>query len=231
MAMNKKMLDQEPSEIEMLLPFHAAGTLNARESRRVEEALARDPELAKQYAVIREEYAGTIHLNESLGAPSARAMHKLFAAIDAEPRRKSSALPNFSARVTAFFASLSPRTLAWSGSVGAVLLLLQAGVIGAVLVKNQPSSYQTASMSSNAPITRSLGAGAPPSALVRFAPDARAAEITALLDKYQASVVDGPKGGLFQLQFGKRAMTKDEVASVLTKLQSEKIVSLAVATP
>jgi anti-sigma factor RsiW len=228
MAMNKKMLDQEPSEIEMLLPFHAAGTLNARESRRVEEALARDPELARQYAVIREEYAGTIHLNESLGAPSARAMHKLFAAIDAEPRRKSSALPNFSARVTAFFASLSPRTLAWSGSVGAVLLLLQAGVIGAVLVKNQPSSYQTASLSNNAPITRSLGAGA---ALVRFAPDARAAEITALLDKYQASVVDGPKGGLFQLQFGNRAMTKDEVASVLTKLQSEKIVSLAVATP
>jgi anti-sigma factor RsiW len=231
MAMNKKMLDREPSEIEMLLPFHAAGTLNARESRRVEEALARDLELARQYAVVREEYAGTIHLNESLGAPSARAMHKLFAAIDAEPRRKSSALPNFSARATAFFASLSPRTLAWSGIVGAVLLLLQAGVIGAVLVKNQPSSYQTASLSDNAPITRSLGAGAAPSALVRFAPDARAAEITALLDKYQASVVDGPKGGLFQLQFGKKAMTKDEVASVLTKLQSEKIVSLAVATP
>ena len=231
MAMSKKMLDREPSEIEMLLPFHAAGTLNARESRRVDEALARDPELARQYAVIREEYAGTIHLNESLGAPSARAMHKLFAAIDAEPRRKSSALPNFSARVTAFFASLSPRTLAWSGSVGAVLLLLQAGVIGAVLVNNQPSTFQTASLSNNAPITRSLGAGAPPSALVRFAPDARAAEITALLDKYQASVVDGTKGGLFQLQFGKRAMTKNEVASVLTKLQSEKIVSLAVATP
>jgi anti-sigma factor RsiW len=231
MAMSKKMLDQEPSEIEMLLPFHAAGTLNARESRRVEEALARDPELARQYAVIREEYAGTIHLNESLGAPSARAMHKLFVAIDAEPRRKSSALPNFSVRITAFFASLSPRTLAWSVGVGAVLLLLQAGVIGAVLVKNQPSSYQTASLSNNAPMTRSLGAGAPPSALVRFAPDARAAEIMALLDKYQASVVDGPKGGLFQLQFGKRAMTKDEVATVLTNLQSEKIVSLAVATP
>ena len=47
MAMSKKMLDREPSEIEMLLPFHAAGTLNARESRRVDEALARDPELAR----------------------------------------------------------------------------------------------------------------------------------------------------------------------------------------
>jgi hypothetical protein len=41
MAMSKKMLD-EPSEIEMLLPWHAAGTLNAR-SAPVEEALARDP--------------------------------------------------------------------------------------------------------------------------------------------------------------------------------------------
>jgi len=56
MATSKKMLEQEPSEIEMLLPWHAAGTLNARDARRVEEALARDPELARQYAVIREEY-------------------------------------------------------------------------------------------------------------------------------------------------------------------------------
>ena len=90
MAMSKKMLEQEPSDIELLLPWHAAGTLNARDARRVEEALARDPELARQYAVIREEYAETIHLNESLGAPSARAMQKLFAAIDEEPERKPS---------------------------------------------------------------------------------------------------------------------------------------------
>ncbi len=74
----------------MLLPWHAAGTLNARDARRVEEALAHDPELAKQYAVIREEYAETIDLNESLGAPSTRAMQKLFAAIDTEPAGKPS---------------------------------------------------------------------------------------------------------------------------------------------
>ena len=90
MATSKKMLEQEPSEIEMLLPWHAAGTLNPRDARRVEEALGRDPELAAQYAAIREEYAETIDLNESLGAPSARAMQKLFAAIDAEPARKPS---------------------------------------------------------------------------------------------------------------------------------------------
>jgi hypothetical protein len=231
MAASKKMLDQEPGEIEMLLPWHAAGTLNARDVRRVDEALARDPELARQYAVIQQEYAETIHLNESLGAPSARAMAKLFAAIDAEPSRKPSASLNISARMAEFFANLSPRTLAWSASLGALALLLQAGVIGAVLVKNQNATFQTASLSTNVPITRALGPEAPPRALVRFAPEARVADITALLDAYQASIIDGAKGGLFQLQFGNKAMGKDEIAGLMTKLQNEKIVSLAVATP
>jgi hypothetical protein len=225
------MLEQEPSEIEMLLPWYAAGTLNARDARRVEEALAVDPELAKQYAVIREEYAETIDLNESLGAPSARAMQKLFAAIDAEPARQPSVSLNLAARVSGFFASLSPRTLAWSASLGALALLLQAGVIGAVLMKNQTATYQTASLSMNEPITRDLGAGTPPRALVRFTPDARVADITALLDNYQASIIDGAKGGLFRVQFGNRAMPKDEAASLLSRLQGEKIVSLAVAAP
>jgi anti-sigma factor RsiW len=229
MAM-KKMLEQEPSEIELLLPWHAAGTLNARDAKRVEEALARDPALAKQYAAIQEEYAETIGLNESLGAPSARAMQKLFAAIDAEPARQPSASRNFSARFFGFLAGLSPRTLAWSGSIAALVLVLQAGVIGAVLVKNQPATFETASLSTNEPITRGLGPEAPPRALVRFAADARVADITALLDLYQASIVD-TRGGLFRLQFGNKALPKDEVASLMTKLQGEKIVSLAVAAP
>jgi anti-sigma factor RsiW len=234
MATSKKILEPEPSEIEMLLPWHAAGTLDARDARRVDEALARDPELAKQYAVIREEYAETIHLNESLGAPSARAMQKLFAAIDGEPARKPTVSFNFSARIAGFFARLSPRALAWSASLGALALLLQASVIGAMLVKNQNASFQTASVSTNEPITRDLvtrdlgRATPPPRALVRFAPDARVADITALLDNYQASIIDGAKGGLFRLQFGDRAMGRAEFAGLIRRLQNEKIVSLAV---
>jgi anti-sigma factor RsiW len=229
MAM-KKILEQEPSEIEMLLPWHAAGTLNARDAKRVEEALASDPDLARQYAAIREEYAETIGLNESLGAPSAGAMTKLFAAIENEPERKASRSLNIPSRFTGFFARLSPRTLAWSASFGALALLLQAGVIGAVLMKNQqPASFQTASLSTDGPITRSLGPEAP-RALVRFAPDARVADINALLDNYQASIVDA-HGGMFRLQFGTRAMSKEDVAALMNKLKGEKIVNLAVATP
>lgn len=228
MAMSKKMLE-EPSEIEMLLPWHAAGTLNARDARRVDEALARDPELAKQYAVIREEYAETIHLNESLGAPSARAMQKLFDAIDGEPVRKPSV--SIATRIAAFFSSLSPRTMAWSAGAAALALLLQAGVIGAVLVKNQGASYQTASLDMNerAPITRDLGAAMPSvRALVSFAPDAKIADINALLDNYQASIVGGANG-LFRLQFSGKA--NDDVAGLIVKLRSEKIVSRAEAAP
>jgi anti-sigma factor RsiW len=231
MAMSKKKLDQEPSDIEMLLPWHAAGTLSARDARRVDEALARDPELARQYAVIREEYAETIHLNESLGAPSARAMQKLFDAIDGEPVRKPSVTSRVATRIAEFFSGLSPRTVAWSAGAAALALLLQAGVIGAVLVKSQNASYQTASLDLNdrAAITRDLGAGTPTRALVRFAPDARMADINALLESYQASIVGGANG-MFRLQFNK-AIGKDEIASLLGKLRSEKIVSLAEAAP
>jgi anti-sigma factor RsiW len=229
MALSKKTLEQEPSEIELLLPWHAAGTLNARDARRVEEALASDPELAKQYAAIRGEYEETIHLNESLGAPSARAMQKLFAAIDAEPARAAGSLP-LSARVAAFFASLTPRTLAWSASLGAIALLLQAGIIGAVLMKTQTSTFQTASLSTGAPITRELGAASPARALVRFTPEARVADITALLDSYQASIIGDAKGGMFRLQFEK-AMSQDELTALLGRMQREKFVNLAVAAP
>jgi anti-sigma factor RsiW len=229
MALSKKMLEQEPSEIELLLPWHAAGTLNARDARRVEEALANDPALAKQYAAIRGEYEETIHLNESLGAPSARAMQKLFAAIDAEPARPVGSLP-LSARIATFFSSLSPRTLAWSASLGAIALLLQAGIIGAVLMKTQTATFQTASLSTGAPITRELGAAAPSRALVRFTPEARVADITALLDSYQASIIGDAKGGMFRLQFDK-AMSQDELASLLGRMSREKFVNLAVAAP
>jgi hypothetical protein len=231
MAASKKIMEQEPGEIELLLPWHAAGTLNPRDSRKVEEALARDPELARQYAVIREEYAGTIDLNESLGAPSARAMQKLFAAIDAEPARKPGSSANIVARLSGFFSSLSPRTLAWSASLGAFALVLQAGIIAAVLMSNRPASFETASLSRNEPITRDLAAAPPSRALVRFVPDARVGDVTALLDKYQASIIDGAKGGMFRLQFANAAMSKDEFAGLLSRMQSEKIVSLAVATP
>ena len=64
----------ERQEIEALLPWHAAGTLSRRDRERVERAIASDSELARRLTLVREELHETIHLNESLGVPSARAM-------------------------------------------------------------------------------------------------------------------------------------------------------------
>jgi anti-sigma factor RsiW len=228
MATNKKILQQEPGDIEALLPWHAAGTLSARDTRRVEDALLRDPSLAKQYAAIQEEYAETIALNESLGAPSPRAMQKLFAAIDAEPARKPSGSLRFSTRIAEFFAGLSPRTLAFSAALGALALLLQAGVIGAILSKQQAGSFQTASLSGpKDTVVRGLGQETGPRALVRFVKDARVSDITAFLDANQASIIDSTAGGMFRLQFGDKPMSRQEIAGLMTRLQNEKIIALA----
>jgi len=77
----------ERHEIEELLPWHATGTLSRRDADRVEQALAGDRELARRYELVRQELAETSRLNETLGAPSALAMEKLFAAINAEEPR------------------------------------------------------------------------------------------------------------------------------------------------
>ena len=82
--MNMINKERERLEIESLLPWHAAGTLNRRDAERVEQALAEDRDLAQCYELVREELAETIRLNEMLGEPSARAEDKLFASIEAE---------------------------------------------------------------------------------------------------------------------------------------------------
>src|SRR5229473_2975482 len=122
------MINKEPErhEIEALLPWHAAGTLNRRDADRVEQALAGDRELARRYELVREELAETIHLNETLGAPSARAMEKLFAAIDAEEARSPRHRRSFDLgqRVSELLARFAPRALAWSATAAAVAILL-----------------------------------------------------------------------------------------------------------
>src|SRR3954453_22307802 len=87
----------EREDIESLLPWHAAGTLSRRDAERVEQALAQDAELARRFELVREEMAETIHLNETLGAPSTRVAQKLFAAIDADSARKKGRTMSFQA--------------------------------------------------------------------------------------------------------------------------------------
>jgi hypothetical protein len=220
--------ESAPSDIELLLPWHAAGTLSQRDKQRVEAALANDPELARRYELVREEFGETIHLNEKLGAPSARAMEALFAKIDAEPSRAPAVSVTQRARVRDFFATLSPRTLAWSASAAALAILLQAGLIAGIVFKEQgePSSgrYQAASMPLASKVDGSY-------ALIRFQPQANAADISKFLETNKLSIADGPSpGGLFRVRVSSRKVSSAELAGIVKNLQDNGVVGFIAPT-
>jgi anti-sigma factor RsiW len=217
--------NDEGGDIELLLPWHAAGTLGARDRERVEAALANDPELARRYELVREELGQTIELNESLGAPSARAMRALFAKIDAEPARPAVVSINLGARIRQFFAELSPRTLVWSASAAAIAILLQAGVIAGIMLKEKNAGgYETAAASKSV-------AGDGTYALIRFQPQASAADVTNFLETNKLSIADGPSaGGLYRVRIAAKATPRADLDRILKTLQDDKVVGFIAVT-
>jgi hypothetical protein len=201
----------EAEAIEALLPWYAAGTLDAADMRRVEEALARRPELQASLRVVGEDRDETIGLNESLGAPSGRAWLRVLAAVEAAPPR-----PNLRARLANLIgvgAAPRPGRLAWIGAAAALVIAVEgATIVSLTTVANGPASYQTASESP------AHAAGA--EALVAFAPDARVSEIGAWLQDHRAMIVDGPRGGLYRLRIGDKPLTKAETSALIASLSA-----------
>jgi len=216
---NKEMHE----DIELLLPWHAAGTLSRRDAQRVEQALANDNELAARYELVREELGEAIRLNESLGAPSARAMESLFAKIDAEPARKPKASFNVGAWLTNFVAGFSPRTLAYGGTIAALAIVLQAGLLTGVLINEHQAGPTLASYEDN---TRSIDGS---SVFIRFRPQATADEITKFLKDNKAVVVYGPNGGgMYQLRVADKILTQPELAAIVKRMAQNSVVGLTV---
>src|SRR5580704_533173 len=203
--------DKGSEDLEALLPWHAAGTLNRRDAERVERALASDRELARRFDLAREELNETILLNETLGAPSARAMEKLFAAIDAEPARKPKVSFDLVGRLAAFVSSFSPRTLALAGSVAVLAIVLQAGVIATDLIKQQAGTQVAKVDQVQRPEMASADDSDGTLAAIRFAPKAEAAEITKFLAANKASMIDGPiVGGIYTIRLPETGKAKED---------------------
>ena len=223
--MNMKNNEPEQSDIEALLPWHAVGTLSRRDTLRVEEALASDAELARRYAMVCEELGETIHLNETLGAPSGHAMEKLFAKIDAEPARKQAVSLNLGVRVSGFFANLSPRALAWSASAAAIAILLQAGLIASIVIKEKcAGSYVIASAPTTDPGVGSF-------TLIRFAPQVTSDNITKFFETNKLQVAAGPMaGGFYKVRVAVTGLPKAELARIVKKLQEDKVVGFIATT-
>ena len=203
------------------MPWYAAGTLRRRDRQRVEEALRKDPDLARHVDLVREELAETIHLNETLGAPPPRVADRLMAAIDAETDAARKRAPGAIAGwLTGFFANLSPRTMAVAASFAMLAIALQAVAIVDIFTR-----------------AASCGAGARGQgaehkngtfAMVRFARQASAAEITNFLQNYQAALVDGPTpGGLYRVRVAMTSLAKEELARIVARMRQDRVVETA----
>jgi hypothetical protein len=212
MSLNREAPERQ--DIEALLPWHAAGTLSRRDSDRVEQALASDRELARRYELVREELNETIHLNETLGAPSARAMEKLFSAIDAEAPVVKKASFNVVGRLVEFMSSFSPRTLAYAGTAAAIALMVQAAVLTTLVVNNQSGS-------SNIKLASAPSEGGQ-RAVVRFTANASLADVTRFLDVNHAALVSGPnRGGTYEIQLAAGPLPESEFSRAIQRMKTE----------
>ena len=216
----------EREEIEQLLPWHAAGTLSRRDAQRVEQALRSDAELARQYALVREEFSETIHLNETLGAPSSRAMERLMAGIEAEsgPARQARSSFSFGAWLDEKLSVFAPRKLAYAATAAVALLAIQAGLLGGLYMADRDDGFRGIGGSGT---TRSYETASKPDltgsfALVGFNPQATAADVTRFLEMNQLAVVDGPRrDGLYRVRVAPLPVAKDELAQITARLARE----------
>ena len=211
----------EREDIESLLPWHAVGTLSRRDSERVEQALAQDAELARRFELVRDEMVETIHLNETLGAPSARAAQRLFAAIESEQQQAPKRATSFDLGgwLAGLVESFSPRTLAWAGTAAAVAIVIQTGLLAGVFLKDRQAGYQTASYGEPATTASAQGSFA----LVRFNPAASAADLTRFFDEHKASLVEGPRaGGIYRIRVSSNNLGKDDLAKLVARMAEDK---------
>jgi anti-sigma factor RsiW len=211
--MTSQPLTPAGAAVEDLLPFYAAGVLDAGEMAEVKAALAADPELRRRLALVEEERTETILLNEGIRGPSTRALDRLMAAIEAEPAR----VPRLSLaeRLAAFLHGVTPRQVVWASAAAALLLMLNGAALIGLATRSPEGGFQTASHGQTPVMAGSQFT-------VIFQPGATAAEIGALLERNGARLVDGPRaGGVFRIAVGERVLTTAERDALVARLRAE----------
>ena len=200
----------ERSEIELLLPWYVTGRLGATDKARVDTFLAAHPDMQRQLMLIREEQEQSTRTNEALSTPSPGSLDRLMASIGRDSRMP---LPMRTAwdRISEFFAAPTSGGVRWAATAAGILLLIQAAVIGSLLLAGSSDTYQTASGKQVATGGSTL--------LVGFADSATAPAIAALLSELDAQIVEGPKpGGMYRIRLAKAPATEAEHQEIMRRL-------------
>ncbi|QCK86230.1 hypothetical protein E8L99_10930 [Phreatobacter aquaticus] len=219
----------ERRAISELLPWYAAGTLNAADKARVEAAMAADPTLREELELVRDDQHATLQLADYAPVPSARVLDDLMRKVDAEPARfahvASRAKAGFADWLGSKLAAFQPRTLAYAAGAAAVALVLQAGVIGSAYL-GEGATFRTASYSTDNAV-HAVGTFV----LVGFTNQATTSDMTMLLQQNQAIIVEGPRqGGVYKVRIGARGMAQADVERVVGQLRAKSDIVRFVGT-
>jgi hypothetical protein len=215
----------EREEIELLLPWYATGKLNSADAERVGNYLDTHPELASQIELIREELDGTIVVNEALGTPSAGALDRLVARIEAQygPQSQNIGQNALMAWFSGLAAAFQAPAVRYAGIAAAVLIAVQAVVIGTQLTGGG-SQFETASAPPEAVIAGKTGVTGT-RFLIAFEPDAKAGDITKLLEDINATIISGPRGqGLYEVYVPKADLAPGKADQLVAQLAKRKTI-------
>lgn len=210
---------EEREAIEALLPWYERGQLDAGDAARVEAYLSSHPDMTSQIALVEEERAETVLLNEARGAPGAGALDRLMNSIEEHEAKN----PSLAGTRTALWGWASkllgvpvPASLRWVAGAAAVLIVAQGVLLGVLMTTGVPQGpgYETASGPGESNARGTF-------ALIQFAQDAGADDITQLLTEFEISIVDGPKpGGIYKVRLSESALELAKRDTILKKLQS-----------
>ena len=211
-------------DMELLLPWYATGKLSDSEKHQVEAWLEGNPQAQSHLEIVREEMALTIETNESLGVASAGSLHRLMAAVEAEGDARPQADPQGSLmeRLAGFLGGFSPRVYATALAACLMLLIAQAGIIGALLTSAPDATFQTATGGASATAESGIVA------LVAFQDAASASDIGALMNDNKAEIIGGPaEGGLYRVRFPQTADPDAVMDQLLAARDVVKFVALS----
>ena len=161
--------------------------------------MRRDPSLSRSLERVCEEREAIVAANEALGRPRADAADRFTTLLLSEPSRWRTGRPmqgcsRAAARLRELFGVCSFSNLAVAASY---VLLAQAAVIGALLMRYEPQHYEPQSR-----VDTHIGCFA----IAAFDPDAKLPEIGAFLEAAKAVIVDGPKPrGLYLMRLSSQA--------------------------
>jgi len=144
--------------------------------------------------------------------------HVLTLPLSTVQARKSEVWVQVRRRFAKFESRFGARTFALLVVMAVIGIIAHATARREVVTK-EDRSYRIASVQTGDPIVA-----------VRFAPQASMADITKLLETYEASLVSGPRpSGLYRVRIGRASISQEDLAKLVSRMAQEKVVEFTAA--